>query len=386
MLATACQAPIRGAQVLDINLQGDGVEKLFAELERASVNTVILRVFEDGGPPAKTGVYFRTDWAPVLEDRLTPILKAGRRHGMRVYAWMTTMVQPWLLPRHPSWAILAYDYRSQTYVPMDGRRTIWHGTSGWSYGAKVSIFVAEQRRLLERLYLDLAQYNIDGILFQDDLGFSDQDDYSPAARAAFFQAFSRPLDPRRMFDRHGAPTPALWEWQRWKAEQLMIYAQELMAAVHRRRPDLPFFLNVSWETVRDPKIGLRYNSHDLRLAREHGFSHFAIMAYHRDMAYALNLSVSTALADLQALTKDAIRQLGGPDQVLFKIHALDWGADDRPRRGSGRPLPAAEVAEAIRAVLRGGGRHLAYHPHRSDLPLMAIGRSFRGQDERIAAK
>ena len=363
MLAAACEAPIRGAQVLELKLQGDGVEKLFAELEQAGVNTVILRLFEESGPPEKTGVYFRTKWAPVLEDRLTPVIAAARRRGMRVYAWMTTMVHPWLLPRHPSWAVLAYDYRSHTYVPMDGCQAIWHGTSGWSYGAKVSIFVEEHRRLLERLYLDLVEYDIDGILFQDDLGFSDQEDYSPAARAAFFQHFSRPLDPHRMFDGHGAPTPALWEWQRWKAERLMVYGGELMAAVHRRRARLPFFLNVSWETVRESENGLRYNAQDLRLAQEHGFSRFAIMAYHRDNAYAHNVSVDVAIAELRLLAREAVRQLGGPDRVIVKLHMLDWGAGDRPENGSGQPLPAAEVVRAVRAVLLGGAQHLAYHPH-----------------------
>ena len=383
---TAAGAPIRGAQLIDVRLDGDHLEQLFAGLEQARVNTVILRVFEEGGAPAKTGVYFRTSWAPVLEDRLAPILAAAHRRGMHVYAWMTTMVQPWLLPRHPSWAVLAYDYRSHAYVPMDGRRPIWHGTSGWSYGAKVSIFIEEHRRLLERLYLDLAQYAIDGILLQDDLGFSDQEDYHPAARAAFHGHFARPLDPLAMFDRNGEPTPALWEWQRWKAERLLAYAGELMAAVHRHRPGLPFLLNVSWETVREPGVGLRYSAQDLDLAREFGFSRFALMAYHRDMAAARGLSLEAAVAELATLTGEAARRLGGPDRVLVKLHLLDWAAGDRARQGTGQPLPGAEVERAVRAVLMGGGRHIAYFPHRSDLPLATLGQAFAPEAEPSVAR
>jgi hypothetical protein len=189
-----------------------------------------------------------------------------------------------------------------------------------------------------------------------------------------------------MFDGHGEPTAALWEWQRWKAERLMAYAGELMAAVHRHRPGLPFLLNISWETVREPWIGLRYSAQDLDLARQVGFTRFALMAYHRDMASARDLSLQAAVAELGSLTGEAARRLGGPDRVLVKLNLLDWAAEDRPRRGTGRPLPEAEVQRAVRAVRLGGGRHIAYFAHRSDLPLAAVGRAWAPEKGTTAAR
>jgi len=109
---------LRVAQVL--LFEGKTIEDIEANLVRlrdAGVNTVFIRVFHNygdrplfkGGPSARSGVYFQTDAAPVLEDYLSAIIPVCRRLGLSIFAWMTSRRCEWLLAERPDLAELTLD-------------------------------------------------------------------------------------------------------------------------------------------------------------------------------------------------------------------------------------------------------------------------------------
>ncbi len=351
---------IRAVQVFDLPGGSEGAARLLDAVERVGANSIFLRLFEDGGPgipPEKTGVYFPTTHAPVIQDWLSPLLTLAEGRGIRVYGWMTTMVQPWVLVEHPTWAVQVYEYSTRRYIPLTGSTPVWKGEYGWSHGSKVSLFVPEHRARLKALFQDLARFPLAGILLQDDLAFSPHEDYSPAAREEFSRMFGRALDPQKMFTPSGAPTAELWEWQRWKAERLLDFATEIRTAIRAVRPGMTLALDVYPESGESRRRGLLEVSQDLTAARRYPLDLFVLMLHHRDIARERRLTAPQTHTLIQRITRRAVALLG-PERVLVKITVADW----LPPEGTGRVFPLPEIEAAVRAASRGGARHLAVTP------------------------
>lgn len=370
-IAPAPGRRLRVAQVL--LFEGESLHEVTVNLRRlkeAGVDTVFIRVFHNqgdrpltrNGPSGSSGVYFRTAAAPLLRDYLGEIVPLCRRLGLSVFAWMTTRRSDWLLSEEPGLAELHYD--------GDTRRLL--------RSHSLNIFHPVVRRRLLRAFRDLAAYDIDGILFQDDLVMRAGEGFSPEAIEDYMEDGGSPVTPESLFRVEDRPTgpflfsadryrPAFWDWVSWKNRELLAFADELMAAARSVRGDLRFALNLYYEAVLNPRMALAWYGQDLRAAERHPFDYFSLMSYHRQIGRELSLSSDEALGVLSVMSRRATGAVSRPEKIIMKIQALDWKTS--------RLLPATELDRALAAASR-EGVSLAFVRSLQDPPLEVIKKHF----------
>lgn len=336
----------------------------FKALRRAGYDTVILRVFQQVGDRTypfaqikyQSGVYFQTEEAPVVADVLTPLVPLARAAGLRVFAWMSTLSTP--LQSHYDLRGRRYDLAWNQVVPTD----------------RLDPFHPEVRRRLLVLFRDLARYDLNGILVQDDLVLRHTEGFSPAAAARYRLAKGQKLNPDDFYrDRTrsadgkvlvGSYSPAFWEWARWKNRELLELAGELQAAAHRENPDLRFALNLTYEVLTNPQGGLAWLSQDFSESQRAGFDYLSVMAYHRQMARELDLDQDGTLALIATMVSKAVAETVDPASLLFKIQVVPFIEDT--------PVSPEERSRVEAAILAAGPVSLAVFPYRGPDSLPAL--------------
>ncbi|MCK5236805.1 MAG: hypothetical protein KAR06_07450, partial [Deltaproteobacteria bacterium] len=159
----------------------DEIDSELKLLKNAGVDTVILRVFHNPGDRyhgiikgrAESGVYFNTEHAPVIGDVLGSVAKLTKANGLKLFAWMTTKYADYGLENTASSSCVKYDLEKNGYAECRG----------------LDLFSENSLEHLKGLYKDLARYEIDGILFQDDLVLRHTEGFSLDARRAFAGEF-----------------------------------------------------------------------------------------------------------------------------------------------------------------------------------------------------
>lgn len=335
------------------------VRQTFRALRRQGINTVILRVFHNKGdrPHAlavtnsvSSGVYFDSKTAPVVEDILGPAVKIAHQEGLLLWAWMNTRRADWW----PDWEL-----REWSYSPK---------SQHMSYSRDLSPFAPETLSRMRALYRELAVYDIDGILLQDDLNFRQWEGFSPAALKIFYQDQGHPLAFYSLIQEkpgnHPAAGSLFWEWCRWRRQKLLQYMEELINEAKGVRPSLTFALNLPYETLTHPAGALSWFSLDFYEARHYPIDYFALMFYHRQMAKELKTSPEAIKKILRQAGKDMIAALPSPRQALFKVQVLDWDTEE--------VLPAQEVKEVLEALVQRSGASWAVTPYRREVEVEGI--------------
>jgi len=339
------------------------VEETIRRLAEAGFNTLIVRVFHNQGdrpyrftnPQHSSGVYFQTQYAPVVDDVLGPVARLAHQHGLRVFAWMTTRHANYGFESMDGLQAWRYHFETETLVPAKG----------------FNIFRREVVARLEGLFSDLARYPIDGILFQDDLILRHNEGFSPEARELFLQDHGYSPEPWLLY---GPPTSRedgrilpssytdrFWVWARWKNRKILSLAGKLMDAAREVKPDLQFAINLYYETVLDPDKGMAWFSQSLEAARGFPFDYFSIMAYHRQMREELNLTMDETLNLMPYLVERAVDMAGDPARVLVKVQVVDWNNSSL--------LPQEETKKVLKTVAKKPGIHIAIVPYQPDLPM-----------------
>jgi biofilm PGA synthesis lipoprotein PgaB len=334
----------------------------FARMRRMGLDTVIFRVFQRPGdryfafvqPQGKAGVYFATDAAPVVADVLGSVTTLAHAAGLKVFAWMTTLSTP---------LVESDDLCGRRYDPASGRIVPCEA---------LDPFRPEVRQRLARLFNDLARYDIDGVLLQDDLVLRQTEGFSSAALGVCLRDTGRMLSPAQLFpetrkdadgkvrvSRLGAP---FYDWARWKNRSLLHLAAELRAAARQVRPGLPFALNLPYEVLTAPDHGLAWFSQDFSLALGADFDYLAIMAYHRQMAAELSVPVEEAIAQIGNLAVSGVRGTRDPAGLLLKLQTRDFV--------SSRDVTADELRHLMYSAERAGPVSLAFFPYRDSLEVM----------------
>ena len=360
----ATAAPrIRAAQVSYLPSRNyPEVAAEFARMRRMGLDTVIFRVFQrpddryypfvqpQGGP----GVYFATDAAPVVADILGSVTALAHAAGLKVFAWMTTLSTP--LVESDAWCGRSYDPASGRIVPCEA----------------LDPFRPEVRQRLATLFGDLARYDIDGVLLQDDLVLRQTEGFSSAALGACLRETGRILSPAQLFSetrkdvdgkvrisRLGEP---FYDWARWKNRNLLQLAAEVRAAARQVRPGLPFALNLPYEVLTAPRHGLAWFSQDFSVALGADFDYLAIMVYHRQMAAELCVPVQEAIAQIGALAVSGVSGTRDPAELLLKLQTRDFV--------SSRDVSADELRHLVYSAERAGPVSLAFFPYRDSLEIM----------------
>lgn len=355
---------LRAVQVM--NFEGKTIGEVGRELERlraAGIDTVIVRVFHNrgdryypmSGRGQKAGVYFKTSSAPVVDDLLGGVIEAAHSSGLKVFAWMTTRYADYGVEDDLDLACKGYDLRSGEFGRCKG----------------LDLFSERAVARLEAIYSDLAAYEIDGVLFQDDLVLRHSEGFGPYMDALFRKDTGSVASPSALYIRQisGAPekvryTGLFWQWAAWKNRRLLDVAGRLRDAVRKKRPETLFALNLMYESVTNPQYALAWLSQDLKEAQRKGFDYFSVMAYHIQMGDELGkgpVEISSMIGDMvEVLT----RSVGEPHRVLIKLQTIDWK--------NGRPLSDAEIVSLARDVRARADVSLAVVPYRSGLPFAGV--------------
>ncbi len=344
------------------------VEKRMKTLKEAGVNTLILRVFQNRGdriyrfvkPRAEEGVYFQTTYAPVVEDILGKLADMAHRHGLDLFAWMTTRYADYGLSGHPEYRCKRYNFETRKMEVTRG----------------YNLFHPDVLERLEGLFRDLGRYPIDGILFQDDLILRHNEDFSPEANRAFQKEFGYLPHPEQFYIEPyksdsgkyyvRAYTERFWTWANWKNQWLMNVAKRLMNAARESNPNLQFAINLYFETILNSSNAIAWFSQTLPGALKNDFDYYAIMAYHQQAMKSRNMELREAIVLMAEVAKKAMESVGDPSRVLMKIWVLNWKSNEAV---SFELAPLKEIEEILSRILDPSQVSLALVPY---LPLFPI--------------
>ncbi|MFQ5587116.1 MAG: poly-beta-1,6-N-acetyl-D-glucosamine N-deacetylase PgaB, partial [Thermodesulfobacteriota bacterium] len=229
----------------------------------------------------------------------------------------------------------------------------------------MDLFNDEVLHHLEGLYADLARYDLDGILFQDDLVLRHTEGFGMYAEAYYRREAGLELVPSEMYRVDGEGdvyyTPKFWTWASWKNRRILEVARRLMRVVKRERPETEFAINLMYETLSNPRYALAWLSQDISAATREGFDYYAVMAYHRQMESELGEDRIRIKALIEDMTSDAVQIVGDPRKVLIKLQSIDWETS--------YPIADGEIYDLLERVGRVKGVSLALFPYRTDIPL-----------------
>lgn len=353
------EQPMIAAQVH--RLAGSSWSEIAAELDRlkqSGFNTLIFRVFQNRGDRFHqfagfekgddvTGVYFATTAAPIVADMLTTLARLCRERNIRLFAWMTTRRMDWL--DKDEWLDRCYDTANEKLVP----------------GENFDLFNAQFIDYLLTLYHDLASQQIDGIVLQDDFAILTREGFTAAGRERFRKQFNLEVDPETVLNKSTADdNPDLLQdsdgllflkWSVFKSDYLSGLGENIIGICRDTNPHLSIAINLYYDTVMSRNKGLCWLGQDLEGIYASSFDKILFMAYHRQVAGELNLSVREAIEILSGLTAQLSRRL--PERLVVKMQAVDWQ--------SGEALDAEELKTCATALVPGPA-NVAFAPVEHD--------------------
>jgi len=356
------------------NLEGrnlEEVEKRVKELKNAGVNTLIFRVFQNKGDRIykfvtarhEEGVYFKTEYAPVVDDILGKVAEIVHRNGLEIFAWITTRYANYGLEGHREYRSKRYNFETKQLEEARG----------------YNLFHPDVLKRLEGVFRDLGRTPIDGILFQDDLVLRHGEDFSTEANKAFLKEFGYLPHPDLFYidsykSESGkyyvkAYTDRFWTWANWKNRWLMNVAKRLMEAARESNPNLQFALNLYFEAVLNDVNGMVWFSQTLSEALKNNFDYYAIMAYHRQAMKDRNIELREAIGLMTEVTQKAVEVVGDPSKVLMKVWILDWKKNGGV---SDELVSQKEIEEILTAILNQGEVSLAFVPYIDRFPVHSL--------------
>lgn len=338
-----------------------------SKIRETGADTVIVRVFHNrgdrfypfipGGPSTDSGVYFKTKHAPVVSDALTPMIEAAKANGLSIYAWMTTKYAVYGRGENN---LYSYDFKRKEIVPSFG----------------VDIFDDREVSRLVNLYEDLSRYDIDGILFQDDLVLRHTEGMGDNAS----KLYGKKIKPESLYispylNSAGTKyyvreyTEEFWNWSSFKSRRLGVVAKRIMAASRKINPGLKFAVNLSYESALRPDLALAWFSQDIGEFKTDvngaGADYFFIMAYHRQMMREKSYKDIKEVAPLiNNICNNAIFVVGRPERLVIKLQVTDWK--------TGAPIADGELLKVASYLCRPKEISMAFVPFRVDTPLKDV--------------
>ena len=314
---------INGAQVfvLDEKYKGD-IGKFFQEAKEKGINTVFFRVFHNSKDRAhlglplqcESGVYYETQHACTVYDLLSDVVKAAHDNNIKLYAWMATR----------SLSFLKYKENMSMSLSASGG----HETG---YGA--NIFKKEVRDILLGLFEDLAKYEIDGILFQDDfiIKYTEGSDKYAAylfkeetgieVKSENFFSSVKNYNGKQVFSEY---TEKFYTWAEWKSSQLALFFKELKERAKTHNPKIKFAANIYYETPIDEKAGISWYSQNLTALKSAGADYFAVMGYFEQISQEKQYDRVTAAEYIGNIAEMAVKKAGNEKAVIMKLQSKSF--------------------------------------------------------------
>ena len=242
-------------------------DRELGRLRQSGTNTLFVSVVRNkpflvGGE--KAGVYFKTDWAPVLQDRLSALVGAAHRQGMQVWASFSVRRMDWVDPKQ-EWA--DWKFNSQT-GRLERVETL-------------DLLHPALRDYLVGLLTDLAGTGVDGIFLAADPPSEASEGFSTHALRKFEKDMGQPVDPSRLLSAQGRErslgyAPEFWRWLGWKQREQSRSVLGVMEAVRAAFPGLMVAVEVHPEAVTNPQAALAMYAEDLLDLRRYRLDYIAL--------------------------------------------------------------------------------------------------------------
>ena len=338
---------INGAQVFVLDERYNGnLDLFFKEVKSKGINTVFFRVFHNNKDRShlnmplncESGVYFETKHACTVNNLLKDMVYYAHKNNIKLYAWMAT--------------------RSLSFLKTEDNMSMSLSAEGGNvsgYGA--NIFKKEVRDTLLNLFEDLAKYEIDGILFQDDFIIkytegSDkyaaalfkkefQDDFiikytegSDKYAAALFKKETgievkkenffksiKEYNGRKVFSEY---KDEFYVWAEWKSSQLALLFKELKERAKTVNPKIKFAANVYYETPVDEAAALAWYSQKLSTLKSAGADYFAVMGYFEQISSEQKLGRAETASLIGSIAKNAVKVMGNEKAVIMKMQSRSF--------------------------------------------------------------
>ena len=293
--------PPQESRLIGLHVGPDGLAGLddreLGRLRQSGTNTLIVSVTRNristvgGGGP---GVYFKTDWAPVLQDRLSAVVAAAHRQGMQVWASVSVRRMDWIDPKleWADWKFNAQTARLERVETLD-------------------LLHPAFRDYLVGLLTDLAGTGVDGIFLAADPPSEASEGFSTNALRKFEKDVGQPMDPSRLLSAQGRErslsyAPEFWRWLGWKQREQGKAVISVMEAVRAAFPGLIVAVEVHAEAVTNPQAALAMYAEDLLDLRRYRVDYIAV-------------PVTSAQGSLTAKAAEVVRG----DRLLLLVDPTD---------------------------------------------------------------
>ena len=246
---------------------------------------------EDGRRP--TGIYFKSQWAPTIRDIFGELIPLAHRQGLSVFASVS--------PRRINWIDPALAWLDRFYDPVHRQLRL---------SPYLDLFHPAFQEYVVGLLTDLADTDVDGILFRNDAPVGAYDGFGAFGVRAFERDFHTRMEPAQLFapaksagqgamsgDGAAQPLPAeFWYWAGWKARERMKILERFSRAMRLRGNTQHAALEVYPEAITDPRTALVRYGEDLLEAKRR-FQYFLLRSSSHTATSAINGSQTSKVLE-----------------------------------------------------------------------------------------
>ncbi len=242
------------SQVVGVYVRTSGIETLdereLVRLRQSGTNTLVVEVARNRTSHSLPGVFFKTDWAPVLKDRLTTLVSVARRQSIQVWAAVSVRRMDWI-DSTMEWSDWRYNPQAAEVRRADTLDLLHPAVPEYLVG----------------FLTDLAAAGAQGVLLIADPPSGPGDGFSPHALRRYEREIGQAIDPSRLQlaqsrDRMGY-APEFWRWVGWKQREQLKVLDGVLRAVRRVYPHLKVAMEVHPEVVTSPRAALAWYAEDL---------------------------------------------------------------------------------------------------------------------------
>jgi len=217
--------------VFNLNFPHSELDNFLINVKNSGFDTVFLRVFHNENDRyhygeasvCKSGVYFKASKICMVNNILDEFIVKAHSYKLKVFAWMATR----------SLSALKDIYGVDETFLINGIKRNGYG---------VNLFNERVFSDVERLFKDLASYDIDGILIQDDFILKYDESASIEAKQKFF------VDTGILLSNNNISKDVADMFAVWKTKQLQYYLSKIIWDVKYINPSIKIALNIYYET------------------------------------------------------------------------------------------------------------------------------------------
>jgi len=291
---------------------------------------------EDGRRP--TGIYFKSQWAQTIRDIFGELIPLAHRHGLSVFAAVS--------PRRINWIDPALAWLDRSYDPIHRQLRL---------SPYLDLFHPAFQEYLVGLLTDLANTDVDGILFRNDVPVGAYDGFGAFGVRAFERDFHTRMEPAQLFPpaksagqgamSDGAAQPLsaeFWYWAGWKARERMKILERFSRAMRLRGNTVHMAIEVHREAITDPRTALVRYGEDLLEAKRR-FQYFLLRSPSHAATPGVNEPQTTIVLDQMKPL------LGRADRIWIDVPI---GPDALGPLGTSSATDRAELGKDIGLIYR----------------------------------